>query len=125
MRDSAAMKQVSMNNDSRRPLFAMLTGGRQISYLTMIFLPASYLSVSCLRRLAFVRNSWRLIERVRNERRRDQPWHSRDFGLVCHKHCYLDGDHRMGRGRLARPQLLPRWQKRLGETCRMADLLHA
>jgi hypothetical protein len=45
MRDSAAMKQVSMNfhNDL---WFVILTGGRQISYLTMIFLPASYLSVS-------------------------------------------------------------------------------
>ena len=46
MRDSAAMKQVSMNVHDDL-WFVMLIGGRQISYLTMIFLPASYLSVSC------------------------------------------------------------------------------
>ena len=46
MRRSAAMKQVSMNIHDDL-WFVILTGGHQISYLAMIFLPANYLSVSC------------------------------------------------------------------------------
>ena len=45
MRDSAAMKQVSMN--AHGLCFVMLTGSHQISYLTMIYLPANFLAVSC------------------------------------------------------------------------------
>ena len=47
IRDSAAMKQVSMSVHGL--CFVVLTSSHKISYLTMVFLPASFLSVSLLR----------------------------------------------------------------------------
>lgn len=47
------------------------------------------------------------IERVWDERPRDQPGHPRDLGRVCREHSYLDGGHYVGRGRIARTQYLP------------------
>lgn len=44
IRDSAAMKLVSVN--VRDQCFMILTGGHQVSYLTMVFLPATFVAVS-------------------------------------------------------------------------------
>ncbi len=81
---------------------------KQIAYLTMVFLPASFVAVSVpLRSHPYANGSARLTGRVRHERAGNSAQYQRHAGALRRDGAAVHATHDMGDHRLAGPVHLP------------------